>query len=258
MNTIELISSAKNMPGKFSIIIPAFNEASRIAANIEEVARTLNSFGYDWQIIIFDDGSTDHTFEAAQGLLGRYPQQLIVQRHERNVGKGSSLKKAIAYADGEYIVFLDADLELHPGQIKDFYELLCLRDADVVIGSKQHPKSCVESPTTRKWMSFVYYEMVRFLFRLPCRDTQTGLKLFKAKALREVAPSLSVKRFAFDLELLVAIHRLGYKIVEAPVVVSIKRAKRRIPLTDILAIFWDTLMIWARVCLHKPPLPSRT
>lgn len=234
------------MPGKFSIIIPAFNEASRIAASIEEVARTLDHFGYDWQIIVFDDGSTDHTFEAAQKLLGQYSRQLIVQRHERNVGKGSSLKKAVAYADGEYIVFLDADLELHPGQIKGFYELLCLRDADVVIGSKQHPKSCVESPTTRKWMSFVYYALVRLLFRLPCRDTQTGLKFFKAKVLREVAPYLTVQRFAFDLELLVAIHARGYKIVEAPVVVSIKRAKRRIPLTDVIAIFFDTLAIWGR------------
>jgi len=245
------MSSAKNMPEKFSVIIPAFNEASRIAANIDEAARTLEGLGYDWQIIVFDDGSTDHTFEKAQKLLSQYPQQLIVKRHAQNFGKGCSLKEAIPFASGDLIVFLDADLELHPGQIKDFYDILRSKQADVVIGSKQHPQSRVESPATRKWMSFVYYEMVRFLFRLPCRDTQTGLKLFKAQALRKVLPKLTVKRFAFDLELLVNLHVSGYRIVEAPVVVNIKRAKRRISLVAILEIFWDTLRIWVRVHSKK-------
>ena len=70
------------------------------------------------------------------------------------------------------------------------------------------------------------------LFRLPVHDTQTGLKLFKREPLMRVMPRLLVKRFAYDLELLVNLHRDGYKIVEAPVVVTRTRAFPRIGVRD--------------------------
>ncbi|MDP8265629.1 MAG: glycosyltransferase [Candidatus Aceula meridiana] len=241
----------KNSKEKFSIIMPAYNEQGRIAISIEEVANTFKDFGCSWELIIFDDGSSDQTYEKALESKEKYPKELIVKRNFRNIGKGRALKKSIRYATGDYIVFLDADMDLHPRQLQTFYDILKLDDADVVVGSKQHPNSIVGYPFLRKILSLGYYLLIRILFNLPCRDTQTGIKLFKAEVLRKVFPRLLVKKFAFDLELLVNINHLGYKIVEAPVVLSSQRLKNRISHKSVAVIFWDTLAVWYRMYVRK-------
>lgn len=231
--------------------MPAFNEANRIASSIEEVAETFKDFGCPWELIIFDDGSNDNTYDRALELTKKYPDHLIVKRNFKNIGKGRALKKSIRYVTGDYVVFLDADMDLHPRQIQTFYDILKLDNADVVNGSKQHPNSIVEYPFFRKVLSLGYYFLICILFSLPCRDTQTGIKLFKVEVLRKVFPRLLVKKFAFDLELLVNIHHLGYKIVEAPVILTNQRLANRIPLKAVVAIAWDTLAIWYRMYIRK-------
>ena len=241
----------KNAQEKFSVIMPAYNEAGCIKSSIEEVAKTFKEFGCRWELIIFDDGSSDQTYEKALELKEKYPKELIVRRNFRNIGKGRALKKSIRYATGDYVIFLDADMDLHPRQIQTFYDILKLEDADAVTGSKQHPNSVVAYPFMRKVMSFVYYILIRILFNLPCRDTQTGLKLFKAEVLKKVFSRLLVRKFAFDLELLVNIHHLGYTIVEAPVILDMQCIGSRISLKAIIAIIWDTLAIWCRMYIRK-------
>ncbi len=241
----------KDLKEKFSIIMPVFNEAECIQNGINEVVRTFQDFGCAWEIIVFDDGSTDDTYQKAIDLKEKYPEKLIVKRNFKNIGKGHALKRAIRYATGDYIVFLDVDMDLHPKQIQTFYDILKLDDADVVIGCKQHPKSIISYPLMRKIMSLGYYMFIRILFNLPCRDTQTGIKLFKSEALKAVIPNLLVKEFAFDLELLVNIQRLGYKIAEAPVILNSQRLKSRIPFKSIVIIGWDTLAIWYRTYILK-------
>jgi hypothetical protein len=94
------------------------------------------------------------------------------------------------------------------------------------------------------------------MFRLPIHDTQTGLKLFKREVLEKVFPRMLVKKFAFDLELLVLAHKNGYSIAEAPVVVdfrpNINRKMRRwIRLTDIITTWWDTMAIFYRLYILR-------
>ena len=231
--------------------MPAFNESRRIVHSIDEVAQTFQDFGCDWEVIVFDDGSKDDTYDRAFELKKKYPGRLIVTRNFKNIGKGRALKKSIRHATGDYVVFLDADMDLHPKQIQTFYDILKLDDADVVIGSKQHPNSVVSYPLMRKIISFIYYIGTCILFSLPCRDTQTGIKLFKKEVLKDVFPRILVKKFAFDLELLVNIHHLGYKIVEAPIILDSQRLKNRIPLKSIIAAGWDTLAVWYRMYILK-------
>ena len=107
-----------------------------------------------------------------------------------------------------------------PSSWRTFLRSCFARNADVVIGSKFHPESRVEYPRLRRIYSFFYYMLVRTLFGLPVRDTQTGIKLFKREVLERVLPRVLVKRFAFDLELLANAHHFGYRIVEAPVEVN--------------------------------------
>jgi len=193
-----------------------------------------------------DDGSKDDTYQKARNFAASH-LNVCVRRNQTNFGKGRTLKKAFRHAVGEYIVFLDADLDLHPQQVQALFAVMRKENADVVIGSKRHPESKVNYPLQRKIISNGYYYFIRVLFGLPVRDTQTGLKIFRRKVLKDVFPKVLIKRYAFDLELLVIAHHLKYKIVEAPVTLHFQRSFGRIKIKDILAAWRDTLAVFYRL-----------
>jgi glycosyltransferase involved in cell wall biosynthesis len=240
----------KNLKEKITILMPAYNEAETIRKSLDETIRTFDDFGCDYEILVIDDGSSDNTLaEALKVADGN--SRVRVKRNLENFGKGRALKKAFRHATGEYIVFLDSDLDLHPGQVQTLFDIMRLDEADIVIGSKFHPNSSVEYPPSRRFISLIYYFVTKVLFCLPVRDTQTGLKLFKAHVLREVFPKILVKSFAYDLEILANAHRLGYKIAEAPIVIEQKRKYGRIGYTSIWQTAWDTLAVFYRMYILK-------
>jgi len=113
----------KTVKEKFSILIPVHNEAKRIRHNLKEVKETLDNLGCNYEIVAINDGSSDNSYQILK-----------------------ELKKVFKYASGDLIVWLDADLDLHPFQIKTLYDIMELNDADIVIGSKMHPNSKVNYP----------------------------------------------------------------------------------------------------------------
>lgn len=240
----------KDLKEKISVIIPAYQEGALIKNTLLETIKTFDDFACDYEIILMDDGSSDGTFSEAQKIASNHPQ-LKIKRNPKQSGKGRALKKAFRYAEGGYIVFLDADLDLHPGQVQTLFDIMKLDEADVVIGSKLHPNSKVEYPISRKVVSFIYYLIIKLLFDLPVRDTQTGLKIFKAQVLKDVFPKVLVKKFAFDLELLANARHLGYKIAEAPIVLEQKRRYGRIGVVSMWQTGWDTLAIFYRMKIMK-------
>jgi len=240
----------KEIKEKVSILIPVHNEEERIRHNLAEVRRTLDTLGCGYEVIVIDDGSTDNTVQILEELQSEIPN-LTINKNHKNFGKGRALKKAFKYVTGSLIVWLDADLDLHPFQIKTLYDIMVLDDADIVIGSKMHPNSKVSYPLNRRIISLGYYYFIRLLFNLPCHDTQTGLKLFKRKVLDDVFPRILVKKFAFDLEVLVNAYHLGFKLVEAPIVLDSQRTYGRIGINSIFTTLWDTLAIWYRMYILK-------
>ncbi len=240
----------KTLMGKVSVIIPAHNELSRIFSSLEETIKTFEEFGCQYEIIIMDDGSTDGTYEAVQKLC-RKNNNVFIKKNWQNYGKGRAIKKGIRYATGDYIVFLDADMDLHPAQLQTFIDIMRLDDADIVIGSKMHPNSVVDYPWRRKLISRIYFLIIKVLFGLPIHDTQTGLKLFKKEAIKEIFPRILVKQFAFDLEILVNAYHLGFKIAEAPVVLQTKRPFGRIGWQAMYKTGIDTLAIFYRMHILK-------
>jgi glycosyltransferase involved in cell wall biosynthesis len=232
-------------PGLVSVVIPAYNEGHSVRRTIVETVEAMQGIGVKYEVILVDDGSQDGTASLARQAAARL-QRVRVVGSEVNLGKGSALARGAYCALGELVLFVDADLEVHPRQIALLLETLEQTNADVVIGSKLHPDSQVDYPRNRRVLSRGYYVLVRVLFRLPVHDTQTGLKLFRREVLLRVIPRLLVKRYAHDLEALVNAHRLGYRIAEAPVVVTRERAFNRIGLGDIFHISLDTAAIWWR------------
>jgi glycosyltransferase involved in cell wall biosynthesis len=224
-----------------SVIIPAFNEGHHIHANILQVCETLQS--EDIEIIVVDDGSSDNTFEESRRTMAGHPVRAV--RYPVNRGKGAALFYGFTFAEGEYIAFLDADMEIQPEYVKTFLQRLRETDADLVIGTKV-PK-LGQMPFLRRVMSLVYREFVSLLFGLSLRETQTGIKLFRREVLEDCIPRLRVSRFAFDVELMVAASRFGYRIVEFPVEVKYNRKSsfQRIKPRQIAGQLWDTLLIYA-------------
>ncbi|MCM8781703.1 MAG: glycosyltransferase family 2 protein [Candidatus Omnitrophica bacterium] len=237
---------------KISIIIPVFNEEKIIEKSLKEVVSTFEDFGYPFEIILFDDGSNDRTYEIAKEFfLKGLQNKLIIKRNLYNFGKGRALKKAFRYCSGDYIVWLDADMDLHPSQLQLFFDIMRINNADCVIGSKFHANSVINFPLLRRIISLSYYLLTKILFNLPCHDTQTGIKLFKSKVLKRALPRVLVKKFAFDLEVLVNIHRLGFKIAEAPVILNSQRKYSRIGLQSICKTLWDTLAVFYRTYILR-------
>jgi len=236
----------KNITGRISIIMPAYNEVERISVSIAETIETFEKSGCSYEIIVIDDGSTDDTYKTALKAAGNHPN-VHVKRDVMNSGKGSALKKAFGYATGNFIVFLDADLDLHPRQVQILFDVMHERNADIVIGSKRHPKSTIYYPWHRRVVSLVYFFLVKVLFGLPVRDTQTGLKLFKREVLAKTFPKVLIKKFAYDLELLVVAHHNGYKIAEAPVVVESTCFLGCVALQSIWDTWMDTMAVFYRM-----------
>ena len=240
----------QDFDGKLSIIIPAHNEGAHIASSLGETMRVADGFGCDYEIIILDDGSTDNTLQEAGNFASRFPN-VHVKRNMANYGKGRAVKKAFRHVNGDIVAFLDADLDLHPGQIRPLFYALEENKADVVIGSKRHPRSRVNYPWHRRIISSVYHILTRIMFNLPVRDTQTGIKLFKYEVLKKAFPKVLCKRFAFDLELLANAHRMGYKIIETPITLHFRRQLGRIGLRAIYHTWLDTMAIFYRMYILR-------
>lgn len=234
-----------------SVIMPAHNEGGHIFKNIEETVKTFEEFECPYEIIAVDDGSSDNTYEEIQRAARAFKNVITIQNKE-NYGKGRALKKGFRHTKGEYVVFLDSDMDLHPIQLETFLNIMNLDEADVVIGSKRHPNSRIDYPWHRRLVSAVYFFLIKIMFGLPIRDTQTGLKVFKRGVLEKVFPKILVKKFAYDLEVLVLAHHFGYKIAEAPVVMNFKRSDwGRIGMTTIFDTWRDTLAVWYRMYVLK-------
>jgi len=242
----------ESFKGKISVIIPAYNEGDNISNTIEETIRVFEEVGNKYEIIVVDDGSDDDTFLKAKKAKDNNNCVKVIRCSDTNMGKGFAIKSGFKHVSGDLVVFMDADLDLHPEQIRILFKHLKEKEADVVIGSKRHPDSEVYYPWYRKIMSDVYYFLILILFNLPVKDTQTGLKIFRFEPLKEAFEKILVKRFAFDLELLLIINKLGYRIVDAPVKLVFKPKKfRSVGLKAIYDVLWNTAAIFYRLYILK-------
>ncbi|MEA4912729.1 MAG: glycosyltransferase [Oscillospiraceae bacterium] len=230
-----------------SVIMPAYNEQERICANALETSKALEAFCESYELIVVNDGSTDETYKQA-ALAAAEDNRIRIVDSPVNQGKGFALKLGTAQAVGERIAFCDADLDLHPHQLAGFMKLMDEQDADAVIGSKMHRDSKVDYPFLRRVYSYCYYLFLLAFFHLNTKDTQTGLKLFRASVIKPVMEKILVKRFACDIEILSIIRKQGGKIVSAPIEVVFRRGSfGRIGIKDVYSILRDTMAVFYRL-----------
>ncbi len=226
---------------KLSIIMPMYN-ARNIQRNIEEAKRNIEMIKVPYELIIVDDGSTNDCFQEAQQVKGK---NVKVVGYKPNQGKGNAIKYGFQYVSGDYVAFVDSGRDINPFQLGSFLKMMQEKSVDIVVGSKRHAESSVYYPYARRVMSRTYQAINHILFNLNIQDTQVGLKLFKYAMIKKIFPKIAVKRFAFDLELLVIAKKMNAKILEAPVAIRYKFGST----INLKAVFWillDTAAIFYR------------
>lgn len=233
---------------RLSIIIPAYNEGKNIVNNINSIIKSIDFVTKDFELILVDDGSMDNTKEEVKKIKDK---RVKFSSYELNKGKGAALKYGFEQSKGEFVSFMDADLDINPESLNNFFHYMEFYNADIIIGSKRHPESKVQYPLIRRILSRLYQLFILILFRLNVTDTQSGLKLLKYNCAKELMKKVTVKKYAFDLELLVYAKKKGYKVVEAPITLNYKFSGSGINLKAIKGIFLDTLGIAYRDYILK-------
>jgi glycosyltransferase involved in cell wall biosynthesis len=229
-----------------SVVVPVYNQAGTIVDNVRTIRDRIESaIDGPLELIIVSDGSIDRSEERLleeAGDVGR------VIHYDRNLGKGFAVKAGALAAAGDYIAYVDSDLDLDPAAIPGFLEAARRDGLDFVIGSKRHPQSRVHYPAARRVSSWLYQQVVRLLFRLDVRDTQVGLKVFRRAVAEEVMPLLLVKQFAFDLELLAVARALGYhRLREMPITLRYRFTGSGVGSIAVMRALVDTAAIFYRL-----------
>lgn len=202
-----------------SVVIPAFNEQERLPATLEAVLGHLARGGWSgFEILVVDDGSTDGTRAIAEAFSKRH-SEVHVLVNPGNRGKGFSVRQGMLRAEGDWVLFTDADLSAPITELEKLFEAAREHQADVIIGSRALDRSLigVHQSLFREQAGRVFNLMVRLLVGLPFWDTQCGFKLFSARAAREVFRRVRLEGFGFDVEALFIARKLGFRVVEVPV-----------------------------------------
>ncbi|MCB9476758.1 MAG: glycosyltransferase [Deltaproteobacteria bacterium] len=210
--------SADSYPYDLSIVVPVYNEESRLEDGLRRMMDFGRTFDGKLQIVVSDDGSRDRTAAMAREILADYPHHLVLDAPV-NRGKGHAVKVGMLAARGAYRLFTDIDLSVPIETANRFYKLG--RDgAPVVIGTRKVRQANVEirQPFYRELMGGVFRWTSRFLCAPSVTDFTCGFKLFNAQATRAIFRQSVIERWSFDAEIMFIAHRMDYQIIQVPVV----------------------------------------
>lgn len=232
-----------------TVVVPSYRQEDTIAGNIGEIVSRVEGLGIPFEVVVVSDGSPDATELRA---LDVDDPRVRVMGYDRNMGKGYALRTGSLAARGEWIAWVDSDLDLDPAQLGVFMAMAERDGLEIVVGSKRHPDSVVDYPAQRRVNSWMYQQLVRAMFSLDVRDTQVGMKLFRREVLDEVLPVVLVKRYAFDLEILAVARRFGAtRIAEAPIRLDYQFSGSGVNWRAILQALWDTAAVFYRLRLLR-------
>jgi glycosyltransferase involved in cell wall biosynthesis len=196
-----------------SIVLPCFDEAVRLPGTLAAYLAHFPPDRPEVELVVVDDGSTDGTSAIADQIAAADPRVRVV-RTSHNHGKGYAVRTGIQTAQGELVVFTDADGSYGPEQLERV--VAALQEAPVAIGARLGGQAGA-GPPLRRLASRVFNRLIRLLLGLPFHDTQCGLKGFRRDAAMAVFRQARVDGFAFDAEALLLARRLAIDVVEVPV-----------------------------------------
>ena len=200
------------------LLIPAYNEEERIEPVLREFAEYFKrNYAGQFMIVVVLNGCVDNTWGVVERVTNDYPSVTALE-FPAPIGKGGALIEGFKLADrADLIGYVDADGATSP---KAFHDLIRHRkEADSIIGSRWLPDSILHQSQTKKrqFASRVFHRIVRFFFpSLKVTDTQCGCKLMRREAAERIHPALRIADMAFDINLLYALRRNGFTVLEIP------------------------------------------
>jgi dolichyl-phosphate beta-glucosyltransferase len=209
------------MPPSLSIVVPAFNEAERIGATLHTIMDYLDARSGDGELIVVDDGSSDHTAEVAEesfpGRRSHVSARCI--RYEQNRGKGYAVRTGLLAARAPVALFSDADLSTPITETPKLVAPIERGERDLTFGSRALDRSLigVHQPWRREQGGKLFNLIVKLATRMPYWDTQCGFKAFRMSACRPILEAARIDRFGFDVELLYVAQMAGLRLEEIAV-----------------------------------------
>ncbi len=233
-----------------SIVIPAFNEATRLPATLTQLTAFLTRQPWDWEIRVVDDGSTDGTADVVDRAAATEPR--IVAQREPHRGKGGAVRAGLLAARGQYRFMCDADLSMPPEELPRFLPPV-LEGFDLAIGSREGQGARrVGEPWRRHVIGRVFNRAIQILVLRGIQDTQCGFKMFTARAVDRLFPNTMLDGWAFDVEVLGLARTLNMRIVEVPIEWHHRDQSQVSMFRDGAAMFRDLLRIRARLRRVRP------
>ncbi len=214
------LTAIKRMPmpePRYSIVIPAYNESARIEQTLERVLACVSEHGWDAEVLVVNDGSTDNTGAIVEHWMSRHDNLHLIA-NPGNRGKGYSVRNGLLQARGEIVMFTDADLSAPMEEAERLFAAI-ESGADVAIGSRwlERGRQTIHQPLYRQFFGRCFNAITRSVMGLPFADTQCGFKAFRRSTAQVIFRLQRIERWGFDPELLFIARKLGYKIREVPV-----------------------------------------
>jgi len=237
-----------------SIVIPAFNEESRLPKTLESVIDYLRSRPYQAEIIVVDDGSTDRTSAVVESYRQKYPGLRCVS-NGGNRGKGFSVRHGMLEARGEIALFSDADLSSPIEETDKLMAAVRERNFDGAIGSRAVDRRLIQvhQSAIREMAGIFFNQMVQWILRIKFSDTQCGFKAFRRERARIIFEQQRIEGFGFDPEILFLAQRNGLQVAEIPVRWSHDAATKVNVAADGMQMFLELILIrWNAVRGYYP------
>jgi len=228
---------------KYSIIIPAYNEGARLGATLDRVLQYASAQGWDAEVIVVNDGSRDQTPDLVRRYAQTYPTLRLLE-NPGNRGKGYSVRNGMLRAEGEILLFSDADLASPIEEAPKLFAAI-QSGADIAIGSRWlRPELQTQRQSLlRQFYGRIFNLALRILLGLKFKDTQCGFKAFTRSAAQIIFPLQKIERWGFDPELLYLACRASLNVEEVPVAWSHQAGTRISPLRDGLRMFGEALTV---------------
>lgn len=208
------------MSTSLSIVVPAYNEGTRLGKSLRTIASYLNEYAPTAEVIVVDDGSTDDTASTArEALADSTTLRTSVISYQSNLGKGRAVRLGLLASRAEIALFMDADLSTPITETPKLVEPIARGECDLAFGSRALDRSLIgiHQPWRREQGGRVFNLAVRLATGLPFWDTQCGFKAFRMRSCRPIIEGATIDRFGFDVELLYVAYRAGLRLKEIPV-----------------------------------------
>jgi dolichyl-phosphate beta-glucosyltransferase len=227
-----------------SIVIPAYNEEKRIEDSLKKLINHFSKKKFDYEIIVSEDGSTDRTCKIVKSFMKKNKRVKLLHSKTRQ-GKGGGVIKGFKESTGDILIFTDVDLACPASEFDKLIDEIN-HGSDVAIAARrlEGSKIIVERSLLKKIASKGFNILVNFLFNFGTKDTQCGLKAIKKEALNKILSKLTLKGWAFDIELLLRARQNNLKITEVPVVWSRKEKTKFSFFKNSFEMGIDVLGLW--------------